>query len=138
MVQIGVCPRAIKISPIDSSRRELPINRLSVNDAYELILLRWEEVDIFFRPFVFFAKSIVCEGNSYKLGLQLKTPVNMFLTIVLCGDRVDDDYMLTHCWKWSQHHIPAPPKFVQVQQDKNEKQVVRAHCTQRLGFLSVH
>ena len=50
--KLGVFRRMMKITPIDSSRRELLIRFLSVSNGYELRFLRSSQVDVFFNRLI--------------------------------------------------------------------------------------
>ena len=57
-----MCRRSIKITPIDSPRRELQIRFLSVPNGYELMILRRDEVGVF-RIFLISLKMITKGGE---------------------------------------------------------------------------
>ena len=54
--KIGILRRSKIFTPIDSPHRELQIRFLSVKNGFELIVLRSDEVDDFFRPLSLFFK----------------------------------------------------------------------------------
>ena len=54
--KIGIFRQSKIFTPIDSPHRELQIRFLSVKNGFELIILRSDEVDVFFRPLFFFVK----------------------------------------------------------------------------------
>ena len=73
--KIGIFRRSKIFTPIDSPHRELQIRFLSVKNGFELIVLRSDEVDVFFRPlFFFFKKCNTLYCNAHYEALDEENP----------------------------------------------------------------